>query len=47
MDGLGDGSNMYNDGVATLEHAIKEYDQAVFDLIANIVAGSPVLLPLM
>lgn len=43
MEVLVDGSKMYDDGVAALDHAIKEYDQAVFDLIANVVAGSFVL----
>lgn len=37
---IGSGGDVYEDGKRRLETAIKEYDQAVFDLTAMIVASN-------
>jgi hypothetical protein len=37
---LGSGSDMYDDAKKDLELAIREYDQAVFDLALFIVAST-------
>ena len=37
---IGDGTNVYDEGKQQLYLAIQEYDQAVFDLTAIVVAGS-------
>ena len=40
LDSIGYGSNEYDNGKKSLDDAIKEYDQALFHLIAFMVAGS-------
>ena len=37
---IGDGTNVYDEGKQQLYLAIQEYDQAVFDLTAIVVAGN-------
>ena len=39
FNSIGDGSNEYGNGKNFLDDAIKEYDQALFHLIAFMVAG--------
>lgn len=39
FNSIGDGSNEYGNGKKFLDDAIKEYDQALFHLIAFMVAG--------
>jgi len=37
---MGDGVNVYESGKQKLDAVIREYDQAVFDLTARVVASS-------
>lgn len=40
LKSIGEGSQVYKDGKKRLETAIAEYDQAVFDLAASVVASN-------
>ena len=40
LKAIGGGSKVYEEGKGMLDLAIGEYDQAVFDLTANVVASS-------
>jgi hypothetical protein len=40
---MGDGSKVYDDGKGRLEIAIREYDQAVLDVSASLIAGKYLL----
>ena len=44
MEIVGDGSKQYDEAIKALNRAMQEYDQAVFDLIASMVAGNALLL---
>jgi hypothetical protein len=39
LNSIGTGANVYEDGKKKLESAIREYDQAILDLAASVVAG--------
>ena len=40
LKSVASGKNTYEEGKTMLQVAIEEYDQAVFDLTASVVAGS-------